>query len=102
MQMKTDFPALYNFCVGYFHQDWNLDDPTAEAVVRRFMNDDGPQGVQQLRAEIDRFLRVSKSEEQRAAILDAWGCCYYPPGDGLSYTDWLKQVSELLTESQSQ
>jgi hypothetical protein len=95
--MKTRFPNLYRMCGCYFHQDWDMDDPTAEAVVRRYIRDADPQEVQRVAAEIDDFLRIEMTEEERRAVLDRFACEYYPLGDGLSYSDWLRQVHDLLT-----
>ncbi len=97
MDIKARFPNFYGMCGCYFHQDWDMDDPTAEAVVRRYMRDADPQEVQRVAVEIDDFLRIEMTEEERRAILDKFGCEYYPPGDGLSYSEWLRQVHDLLT-----
>jgi hypothetical protein len=97
VDMKSRFPNLYGMCSCYFHQDWDLDDPTAEAVIRRYIRDADPHEVQRVAAEIDEFLRVEMTEEKRRAILDKFGCEYFPPGDELSYSEWLRQVRDLLT-----
>jgi hypothetical protein len=97
MDMQTRFPNLNGMCGCYFHQDWVVDDPTAEAVVRRYMREADPQEVQRVAAEIDDFLRIEMTEEERRAALDRFGCAYYPPGDALTYSEWLRQVHALLT-----
>jgi hypothetical protein len=97
MDMKARFPNLSGICGCYFHQDWDMDDPTAEAVVRRYMRDADPQEVQRVAAEIDDFLRIEMTEEERRAVLDKFGCEYYPPGDELTYSEWLRQVHDILT-----
>ena len=94
--MSDTFPNLQGFCGSYFHQDWGLDDPTAEAVVDRYICDATPEEVQQLASEIATFLRLEMSEKERAAVLDGFGCGYYPPGDGVSYSEWPRQVHKLL------
>jgi hypothetical protein len=97
MDMKSRFRNLDGLCACYFHQDWDMDDPTAEAVVRQYIRDADPQEVQKVAAEIDDFLQIEMTEEERKTILDTFGCEYYPPGDRLSYSEWLRQVHELLT-----
>jgi hypothetical protein len=96
MDMKARFPNLHGMC-GYFHQDWNVDDPTAEAVVRRYMREAAPEEVNRVAAEIENLLRIEMTEEERRAVVDKFGCEYYPPGDDLSYSEWLRQVHDLLT-----
>lgn len=97
--MKARFPNLHGLCGSYFHQDWGADDPTADAVVCRYVRDADPPEIQQVAAEIDDFLGIEMTEEERRGVLDMFNCGYYPPGDGLSYSEWLTQVRDILTSS---
>jgi hypothetical protein len=96
MDMKARFPNFYGLCCSYFHQDWDLDDPTVDAVVHRYIRDASPQEAGRVAAEIDDFIRIGMSEDERRQALDTFGCQYHPPGDGLSYSEWLRQVHDLL------
>src|SRR5579885_2958193 len=94
---RDQFPNLRFLCSAYFHQDWALDDPTADAVIHRYIGDADPQEVRQVAAEIEQFLCTGMTEDQREAVLVDLGCFYYPPGEGLTYSSWLRRVYELLT-----
>src|SRR5436305_509125 len=103
MPMKSrrdEFPNLCRLCGAYFHQDWSLDDPTADAVVRRYMVDADPQAVQRVATEIIAFLLIEMTEDERKDNLIDLGCDYYPPADGLTYSSWLQRVYHMLTAEQ--
>jgi hypothetical protein len=94
---RDEFANLYGLCSAYFHQDWDLDDPTADAVLHRYIGDSDPQEVQQVAAELGKFLLIEMTEDERKATLDDFCCEYYPPGDGLTYSSWLQRVYDILT-----
>ena len=100
MSKQDEYPNLYGLFSAYFHQDWAMDDPTADDVVRRYIRHADPQEVQRVADEIIAFLRIEMTEDERQAILDSLYCEYYPPGDGLTYASWLQRVHTLLTAKQ--
>ncbi len=97
MNIRLRFPNLYGLCGCYFHQDWDMDDPTPEAVIRRYCLDADPQEVQRVASEINEFLRIEMTEEERRTVLGRFGCEYLPSADDVSYSEWLRQVHDLLT-----
>ena len=97
MNLRDQFPNLYGFLAGYFHQDWYLDDPDAEAVIQRFAKDGSSAELQQVADEITLFLALNLEEEKLKAALLGEFYCYYDP-DGISCTKWLVRVKEKLIE----
>jgi hypothetical protein len=49
--------ALRNLLCAYFHQDWQIDDPDEEAVIRRFVSENPLDCVRQAERELEQ-LRV--------------------------------------------
>jgi hypothetical protein len=97
MDIRGRFPNFCGMCGSYFHQDCLLDDPTAEAVVRRYIRDTDSEVVQRTAAEIDEFLAIEMTEEERKEVLDMFDLGYYPPGDQLTYSEWLREIYAILT-----
>jgi hypothetical protein len=89
-----DYPALHHLLAAYFHQDWDLDDPTWEAVVDRFAAD-APDLVPAARLDLARLLAAPDDEMERIVHEDL-SCEFYPPGAGLSTCDWLLHLDERL------
>ncbi|MBN9122014.1 MAG: hypothetical protein J0I06_23210 [Planctomycetes bacterium] len=94
---RGEYPNLHWLCSAYFHQDWGMDDPTADDVICRYIRDTDPQEVRQTADEISAFLRIEMTENERKAILDGLGCECYPRGEGLTYSSWLQRMHALLT-----
>ena len=81
---------------AYFHQDWGLDDPTADAVVRRFSAEETGETVARARADIEQVLQHFESEADLDALIYQLHGYYLPSADGLSAREWLTRVGELL------
>jgi hypothetical protein len=74
-----------------------LDDPTADAVIERYIGDADSEEVRQVAAEIDALLRIEMTEDERRTLFDDLDCSYYPAGDELTYSAWLRRVHNMLT-----
>ncbi len=59
--LKGNFPELFNFLAGYFHQDW---EGTPESVVGRFIADALPETRRSTIAELDRLLGQFATHEE--------------------------------------
>ena len=91
MKPIEQYPALGRFLAGYFHQDWVLDDPDTAAVVDRFVREAGPEQVQAVIGELDRLLASNLDPGSLEALVSSeLNCSYYPPGEGMSYPQWLR------------
>src|SRR5438874_11551730 len=94
---NTRFHNLVQFFGAYFHQDWDADDPTPEAVIRRFVTTNELEAVRKVVGELDDLLSLPLSEaELRRLLLDDLLCCYLPP-DGRSVRTWLTWVRDSQT-----
>ena len=90
-QLHERFPHLIHF-LGYFHQDCLLDDPTPEAIIKRFKQDSTPAQLLAVLKEIDKFLIVDWKKEGRSGVpIYALGCYYDGTADGFAdHAEWLR------------
>jgi len=90
----SDF-SLQQFFGGYFHQDWQLDDPTWQDVIRRFLSESNSSDSAQVAVGIESLLSYSASDETLCRVVQEFGCDYWP-GSAAQMRTWLRQVvSEL-------
>lgn len=87
----------------YFHEDWMIDDPTFEAVVRRFAAGAGPDQAAALVSDIDQILDLPLGEEHlRILVLGRFGSQYDPRPDlpdGQTMSQWLRAVRGVALSS---
>lgn len=90
------FNNLVQFFGAYFHQDWDAEDPTPEAVILRFSKSNQPETVLKVIEELDDFLLLPLDEEEiRQCLREKFLSCYLPT-DGTSLRHWLMQVRASL------
>ncbi len=82
---------------GYLHQDWPLDHADAESAVRAFVADRSPDEVAEALAEVE-HLRTTQGDDELTNVLTSV-IDYWPPGDGLTFRQWIDQLVNLLRES---
>jgi hypothetical protein len=87
---------LAQFFGAYFHQDWRLDDPTPEVVIKRFLEMNPEDEVQKVVVELDELLSLSLSEEELRRKLFEEFLCYYVPTE-TSIRDWLSHIRASLS-----
>jgi len=93
--MNSSDEALHQFFGGYFHQDWQLDDPTWQVVISRFLRESTPTDSALVAAGIERLISDSSPDETLCCVVQKLGCDYWP-GSFSEMRIWLKQVvSEL-------
>lgn len=86
---------LFHFFAGYFHQDWNLDDPSWQDVVNRFVRDDGEEAAGYVREAVNKRLDEAESDVQLAKVLEDLGC-YYRAGSPSEARVWLENLNAKL------
>lgn len=91
-----DFAGLAHLLGAYFHQDWALDDPDADAVVRRFRRAEPDALVRRARADVARLRDGPLSDAELEELFGRLGGSYSPARDGLTARGWLARVGELL------
>lgn len=91
-----DLPALRHFLGAYLHQDWSDEFATADEAVDAFVHDE-PGRATTLGQEVSSLLASAPDEARlRKLVLDDLGSGYYPPGDGLTFQQWLRSVRTRL------
>lgn len=93
---EHDYPLASVLLGGYYHQDWDLDDPDPDTAVDRFLAANPPGTAAALRAELDRLraLLAPLHEDDRLAVLAAMYCSFYPPGSGMTVDEWLAHLQQ--------
>ena len=88
--------SLGSLLGGYFHQDWDIEGPNAEAVIRRFASENLREDVVTAKDEAQALLAAGLGEHELAATVKALGQDYLPEADGMSYRRWLEFIVEAL------
>ena len=95
-------PNLRHFFACYFRQDWNVDDPDWQSVVRNFRGETTPDEVAATAKDIRTLLSAADSEaELEQHFFRTFGCYYAPrPDTGCPlFSQWLAEVCSLLEVS---
>lgn len=91
------FPNLDQFFGGYFHQDWDLENIDAEAVLNRFLLEAKPNSGEQVCQELEKLLAINFEEKELSNILVYdLGCCYNPEFQKMSNREWLSWLQSYL------
>lgn len=85
----SDHPALENFLSAYFHQDWQAEHATPDAVTAAFLASEDPEQVAAVRADLARLAQQDLAEDALGARLRALGSEYDPTREGGSWRGWL-------------
>jgi hypothetical protein len=88
--------TLQHFFGSYFHQDCFLDDPNWQAIIRRFLAENSGPELGTISEGIRELLLANLTEVELEKVLDEFGNYYFPPGDGMTYREWLSQVLDKL------
>lgn len=82
---------------AYFHQDFDLDADTPIGIVRNFRTSERPATVAALRRAIQSVLEEVTGETHLTALwLNEAGSDYDPRDDGISTSEWFRQMLEEL------
>ena len=90
-------PALQNFLSAYFHQDWQMEHETADAVVDYYRHNESSELVAQTRVEAETLLGEDLDDDALGARLSALGSEYDPTRDGATWRGWLQRLAQSLT-----
>lgn len=85
----TSYPALGNFLSAYFHQDWQAEHGSAEAVVSYYLDNEADSEIVAVRDELSRLSSDLADETSLASRLRTLGCEYDPPADDIGWGEWL-------------
>lgn len=88
----SDYPALQNFLAAYFHQDWQAEHDSADAVIRDFLDNESEQVIANVRDDLARLDALALDEQALARQLHALGCEYDPTRDAGTWRGWLQTL----------
>jgi hypothetical protein len=88
-------PNLFQVLGGYLHQDFDLDHGRADDALLAAVAGQPPEQVAAAAAELAAH-RPSADDEGASRRFNNELCSYHPPGDGLSYSEWLDRVQRVL------
>lgn len=89
------YPSFADLYGSYFHEDWRLDDASADEVVKRYLRVAQPEEVDRLADELTGLLAEHRSEEVLRATLGPF-THYDPAEDGLTVEVWTQHVLKLV------
>jgi len=89
------YPNFADLYANYFHQDWRLDDASADDVVKRYLRVAPPEEVDRLADELTAVLAAHRSEGVLRADLGPFNN-YDPAEDGLTVELWTQHLLELV------
>jgi len=82
---------------AYFHEDWPVDDPDWQSVVRRFLASEPPSSAVALTRDLEQLLRLPDAELIQFVQYPRGN--FDPSTDGLSYREWLEQMLALVSDA---
>jgi len=97
MYTADRYVGLVHLFGSYFHQDWMEESSSPQDAVERFAYSESPHLVSLALADVRGLLARNPSEALLQQLLDAWGCEYYLPEDGISAREWLNRIERWLT-----
>ncbi|TWU12588.1 hypothetical protein CA54_14120 [Symmachiella macrocystis] len=85
-------PLRY-LCGAYFHQDWDAEHDSWESVVEAFVCSESKDMVKSVCDDISAIISeyLDDSALERYMVSELY-CGYYPPGDSMTFTEWLKAI----------
>jgi len=94
---------LIQFFAANFHEDWDLDADTPEAIIALYAaHNRVPGRLSALATELDALVAsIPDDVELRRIMFEVLGNCYLPPGDLAQLRVWLGAVSAQLRSAQT-
>ncbi len=97
---ETHYPNLQLLCAAYLFPGFAAFYPTAGAALEKYCSSGPSSETAGCLAEVDSLLDQLEagqlSEARIESVLDDLFCSYYPPGENLSYEEWLRHMSARL------
>lgn len=101
------FPNLKYLLSAYFHEDmfdgfeWKNEKPSYQTIIKYFKTHDSPARNQKILGELKEFLKISRDwdeDELENVLLNNFGNFIYAPGVGITYSEFLERILEILEE----
>lgn len=106
MGARTDFPNI-NYVFGFLNQDWRHDydwkngKPMYQSVIRFFKTVSSQEMIDKAIIDLKSLIKLGKNfdnDDWYDYFMSDSSLGYYPPGDGLTEYEWLKNVLLILEE----
>jgi hypothetical protein len=91
-KLDRDLEQLFG---AYFHQDWELDHASWQAVAEQFVEDSGAHLTEHVAIKLSELSESLVSDYEIGQAVQAMGC-YYWPGSEVGYRSWLQQLAAHL------
>lgn len=99
--MDDAYDELDRLMGAYFHQDWTMENSSADEVVRLYISETGEALQQRLSRQIHNLLAQGLAEpEMQALLFDQFGCAYHYLNHWATSRAWLAHILELLPEQE--
>ncbi len=89
------YPSFASMYADYFHEDWRLEDASADDVVERYRRFAPPDQVDHLTDELTALLASNRSEDALRADLGPF-TNYDPTEDGQTVQAWIEHLLRLV------
>lgn len=97
--MKDHYDQLRQFFGSYFHQDWDIEGDTWEAIIKAYQGANDPRQQRFVSAQIDSLIKDFESGYVDSdTFLSDFYCEYNPAADGLSILEWLTKINATLKD----
>ncbi|WP_127960489.1 contact-dependent growth inhibition system immunity protein [Serratia microhaemolytica] len=97
--MMLHFSELEQLLGAYFHQDWDLDHPDADGVIKFYKQDVDSKTIFSLKQQVLHLIDSDNTDDDLQSLLfEKMGCCYYYPSEWGSSKEWLKHIIDVLDE----
>lgn len=79
--------------------EWEDKQPTYKGAIRKLKLDDTVETRKKTIYELKELISCNFDEEKLEEIVnDDFGSAFYPPGVGLTYQNWLKEILRIFEE----
>ena len=92
---KPRYPCLEKLLGCYFHDSWMEEAPCADAVIEIYLSEWSRHEIPLAVLELRQLLE--EGDDAIEQQVQAMGCHYDPPEDGLSFRQWLEHVERQLS-----
>lgn len=92
----SEFPELYQFLGGWFHQDWPLDHTGWQPVVDEFVAESAEATVRECVDEIATLLGAGVDDAELTATMHRLGASVDPSAFDMTAASWLAAVRARL------
>ena len=97
MNIKEKYPSLSYLLRCYFNQDFEVLFGNADETLAAYKATETAEERLQMKAEIDRLLALSLSDDElQDILLNKIDCSYYYPNEWSSSEEWLKHISNIM------